>query len=81
MWHTIAMMKKLAINEAIERAGGIVALSKALNVKGHAVVHNWRLTQVPAKHCPDIEKLTGVRCEELRPDVNWSVLRTTQVSV
>ena len=34
--------------------------------------------QVPAELCPLIELATGgkVRCEELRPDVNWAVLRT-----
>jgi DNA-binding transcriptional regulator YdaS (Cro superfamily) len=35
--------------------------------------------QVPAEHCPAIERATtgAVRCEELRPDVDWSVLRAT----
>ena len=34
--------------------------------------------QVPAEHCPAIERATAgaVRCEELRPDVDWSVLRS-----
>jgi DNA-binding transcriptional regulator YdaS (Cro superfamily) len=33
--------------------------------------------KVPADHCPEIERLTkrAVTCEELRPDVNWGVLR------
>jgi DNA-binding transcriptional regulator YdaS (Cro superfamily) len=31
--------------------------------------------KVPAEHCPAIERATGVRCEELRPDVPWEVLR------
>lgn len=33
--------------------------------------------QVPAEYCPKIEKATDghVTCEELRPDVNWAVLR------
>jgi DNA-binding transcriptional regulator YdaS (Cro superfamily) len=32
--------------------------------------------QVPAERCPLIERATGgvVRCEDLRPDVAWSVL-------
>jgi DNA-binding transcriptional regulator YdaS (Cro superfamily) len=40
----------------------------------------WRLRgRVPAEHCPTIERITGraVRCEELRPDVDWHVLRET----
>jgi len=33
--------------------------------------------KVPADYCPTIERVTGgaVRCEDLRPDVEWSVLR------
>ncbi len=34
---------------------------------------------VPAEHCPAIERATGVRCEELRPDVAWSVLRKPEL--
>lgn len=32
---------------------------------------------IPAERCVAIEAATGglVRCEDLRPDVNWSVLR------
>jgi len=34
---------------------------------------------VPAERCPQIEAATNglVRCEDLRPDVQWSVLRST----
>lgn len=33
--------------------------------------------RVPAERCPQIERITGgaVRCEDLRPDVEWHVLR------
>jgi DNA-binding transcriptional regulator YdaS (Cro superfamily) len=32
---------------------------------------------VPAQHCPAIERLTegAVCCEDLRPDIEWGVLR------
>jgi DNA-binding transcriptional regulator YdaS (Cro superfamily) len=38
---------------------------------------------VPAERCPEIERLTqgAVRCEDLRPDVNWAVLRGTAGAV
>lgn len=42
-------------------------------------VCNWSLRgNVPAEHCPAIERATNgaVRCEDLRPDVEWHVLRT-----
>jgi DNA-binding transcriptional regulator YdaS (Cro superfamily) len=38
-------------------------------------VSQWKKGRVPAERCPDIEAITGIRCEELRPDVDWSVLR------
>lgn len=45
------------------------------------VISHWTSgkRQVPAERCPQIEAATGglVRCEDLRPDVQWSVLRNT----
>ncbi len=71
-----------SIEHPLERAarllGSQVALANALGVT-KAAVGQWRDPgrRVPAEHCPHIERLTGgeVRCEELRPDVAWSVLR------
>ena len=41
------------------------------------VISNWKSREVPAEYCPAIEAATNglVRCEDLRPDVQWSVLR------
>ncbi len=63
------------LERAIQSCGGMTAMARTLNLSGHAVVYQWKQTQVPAEWCPDIEALTGVKCEELRPDVNWAVLR------
>lgn len=45
-----------------------------------SVVSNWvrGKKQVPAERCPRIERVTNgeVTCEELRPDVEWHVVRT-----
>lgn len=82
----LALLEKLArissmspetqsLNSAIAVGGGIAAFARALGLKSHSVANQWRLTRVPAEFCPDIEKLTGVKCEQLRPDVNWAVLR------
>lgn len=40
-------------------------------------VFKWANGSVPAERCPNIEAATNgaVTCEELRPDVNWAVLR------
>ena len=69
--------------EHLKRAIGVVGsqaeLARRLNVV-QQVVNNWmRRGNVPAEYCPAIERATGgqVRCEELRPDVDWAYLRAT----
>lgn len=71
-----------ALKRAVELAGGQSALAGKLpHFDGEPItparVWNWvnRDLKSPAEFCPDIEEITGVRCEELRPDVNWAVLR------
>lgn len=58
-------------------------LAVALGIKdpaNAALIYQWSsgVRVVPAERCPAIERATGgaVRCEELRPDVDWSALRT-----
>lgn len=67
-----------AIIRAIEIAGGPAALAKQLAVSTQAVCF-WRdeKRRIPADKCPLIERATAgvVRCEDLRPDVAWDVLR------
>jgi len=66
------------IDRAAKLLGSQVALASALGVT-KAAVGQWKDEgrRVPAEHCPSIERLTGgaVTCEELRPDVQWGVLR------
>lgn len=54
------------------------ALADAIGVPA-PLVSQWAtgVRRVPAGRCPAIERATGgaVRCEDLRPDVDWSVLR------
>jgi DNA-binding transcriptional regulator YdaS (Cro superfamily) len=49
-------------------------IGRHLGISQQAVMH-WRTRGIPPEHCPDIEALTGIPCEVLRPGVNWSVLR------
>lgn len=56
--------------------GGRDALARALKV-GRTAIGNWKTRGTPAEMCPAIEGLTGVRCEVLRPDVQWHVLRAS----
>jgi DNA-binding transcriptional regulator YdaS (Cro superfamily) len=71
-------MEKHPIDRAAELLGSQVALAAALGVT-KAAVNQWKDEgrRVPAEHCPAIERLTGgaVRCEDLRPDVEWGVVR------
>lgn len=66
------------IAAACELAGGQAKLANVLGVTPSAV-HQWvkGVREVPAERCPEIEAATGgqVTCEQLRPDVRWSVLR------
>ena len=66
----------------IQRAAAILGSQKALaDYLGvtRAAVGQWQDVgrRVPAEHCPNIEFITAgqVRCEDLRPDVKWGVLR------
>lgn len=76
--------KKKPLDRAIELAGSMTALAGALGVTKGAVFQ-WKLPgrQVPAEHCPAIERITNglVRCEELRSDVDWACLRAPSKKV
>lgn len=79
--------QQLALDRAVDAAGGKTSLMRKLNERGwkitsHNTISQWRLQgSVPADYCPDIEVLTGVRCEELRPAANWDAIRGTRRAV
>lgn len=68
-----------ALREAIAKAGSRTSFMEQLNERSHSVsisvIGQWLRNGVPARYCPDIEVLTGVRCEDLCPDVNWGLVR------
>ena len=55
-------------------------MARILDVKP-PTVNQWISGErpIPAEQCPAIERATNgqVKCEELRPDVDWAVLRKT----
>lgn len=61
-----------SIDRAIEAAGSANALAKQIGVKP-AMINHWRTTarSVLPDACPVIESATGVKCEDLRPDLRW----------
>ena len=64
------------LEAAAQIYGSEASLARALGVTRGAL-NQWKKPgrQVPAEHCPKIEKLTGVRCELLCPSVDWSIVR------
>lgn len=73
-----------ALVEAVKLAAGQSALADKLSALAPAPVSqarvwNWvnRDQRAPAEMCPLIERLTGVACERLRPDVDWGYLRNS----
>ena len=67
-----------AVQTAIDCYGSQVAMAAALGVK-QPTISEWLrgCRRVPAERCLQIEGGTGgkVRCEDLRPDIQWGVLR------
>ena len=61
---------KAALDDPAIRA----QLAKLFGVSTN-VINHWRRRGIPADKCPDIEQATGIKCEVLRPDVNWAILR------
>lgn len=71
------------LKRAIEIVGSQKGLGLAVGVVSQ-VVNNWlRRGNVPAEYCPAIERATAgrVRCEDIRPDVDWAYLRATNCGV
>lgn len=65
-----------ALQEAIEIAGGQSELARKLSAAANGLIKqqqvwNWlhREKKPPSKHAVDIEKLTGISRERLRPDI------------
>lgn len=71
------------VNEALERAiakfDSLAAMARALGLSGYQVIQEWRRQcRVPAEHCPQVERMTGVPCEELNSKVDWTYVRNAK---
>lgn len=68
------------VQKSIQLLGGPSKAAVVLGVTTQAVCF-WRdgKRTFPAELCPTAERATGgkVRCEDLRPDVDWAILRQT----
>ena len=72
------MTPEEGLDKAVSLVGSMQVLADELGVTKGAV-GQWKTDgrRVPAEHCPAIERLSAgrVRCEILRPDVDWGYLR------
>lgn len=67
----------LAAKRAVDLLGGSIQAARRLGIDRYQTVQSWTRNRIPAEHCPAIEReLAGaMRCEEMRPDIPWEVLR------
>lgn len=70
------------LKRAVDLAGSQKSLAEQIGVQPQLVWAWIDRRNIPADYCPDIERVTkgAVTCEELRPDINWAVLRRSPKS-
>lgn len=64
----------------LKRRGAGKELAVAIGISP-VVISQWKTCArpIPSEHCIEIERATegAVRCEELRPDIDWGYLRAS----
>jgi len=70
----------MELKEYLSERNSVMRLAADIGV-APSVVSQWKncVRPVPADRCPAIERAThgAVRCEDVRPDVDWAVLRVS----
>lgn len=67
-----------ALRQAIQKAGGITKLAELLGEGTKSqTISNWMTRGVPLERCVLIQKVTGVPCEDLNPEIDWKTIRDT----
>lgn len=61
------------LRAALRQAGSLTGLARGLGIKPQSII-KWQ--RVPAERCLDVERLTGVPREVLRPDIYGQPRRT-----
>lgn len=72
MSYALRMDNRPALRRAIAVAGSQTKLAAKLGIRQPSIAEWLARNTVPIDRCTMIETLTGVRCEDLRPDVYWS---------
>lgn len=71
----------MTTKEIIQALGGPTLVARRLGVRSQAVSLWSASDRIPAERVPELELMARelgapVRAEQMRPDVNWSVLRS-----
>lgn len=61
--------KETALQRAIRLAGGYAAVAQLLRMESRQAVYMWTRRRLPAEHCINLERVSGVPRHELRPDI------------
>jgi len=71
-----------AAQHAVNLLGGPIQAARKLEIDRYQTVQSWTRNRIPAEYCPSIERaLEGaMKCEEMRPDVDWAYLRLVTAS-
>lgn len=72
---------KDAFEKAIKIAGSKAALARGLGITPWAL-SKWNFDKISEERCLSIEEITQkeVKAEQLRPDINWTFVRSTKNS-
>lgn len=60
------LQNRSVVQKAIKKAGGIVALGRALGIT-HNAIYSWK--RIPSERVREVEAITGIPRHELRPDL------------
>jgi DNA-binding transcriptional regulator YdaS (Cro superfamily) len=74
----ILLTLRVAVKTAGKAVGGKIELARMLGICRQAV-YAWR--KIPAERVVEVERLTGVRREELRPDLYQPLTLTTAIEM
>jgi DNA-binding transcriptional regulator YdaS (Cro superfamily) len=68
-----AMTPERVIQRVLAKAGGPTAVATLLGppIKRQNVEYWVRVSDIPAEHCPALERALGIPCQQLRGDLIW----------
>jgi DNA-binding transcriptional regulator YdaS (Cro superfamily) len=65
-----SVYKMTSIDSIIKKCGGVRALSEQLKINNVMTVRQWlQRNTIPARWVLSVEKISGVPCYEIRPDI------------